>query len=71
VAEGEETSASYPHRSILSRRPPPPTAAAGMFWRPADDHVHVQHRRHPGSGSGDDDTLHMQLQMVRRSSYHH
>ncbi|CAD6338932.1 unnamed protein product [Miscanthus lutarioriparius] len=52
VAEGEETSASYPHRSILSRPPPPPTTAAGMFWRPADDHVHVQHRRHPGSGSG-------------------
>ncbi|XP_066372541.1 APETALA2-like protein 4 [Miscanthus floridulus] len=58
AAEGEETSAIYPHRSILSR-PPPPTAAAGMFWRPADGHVHV---RHPGSGSRDD-TLHMQLQM--------
>ncbi|KAG0515268.1 hypothetical protein BDA96_10G263900 [Sorghum bicolor] len=60
----EETSASYPHRSILTR-PPPPTAA-GMFWRPADDHVHVQHHPHPGIGSRDDDNdtqLRMQLQM--------
>lgn len=64
----EETVVGYPHRSIRSR--PPPPATAGMFWRTADDHVHVQHRRHPGSGicSRDDDTLHMQLQMVR---YHH
>uniref|UniRef100_A0A804R7U3 AP2/ERF domain-containing protein n=1 Tax=Zea mays TaxID=4577 RepID=A0A804R7U3_MAIZE len=36
--EEEETGAGYPHSSS-SRRPPAP--AAGMFGRPADDHVHV------------------------------